>query len=54
MVAAFVNDEYKAFPVSLHDDMLDSAARILDEDLRAEFPSSRPARPAPTVFPSEW
>ncbi len=54
VVAAFVNDEYKAFPVSLHDDMLDSAARILDEDLRAEFPSSRPARPAPTVFPSEW
>ena len=36
----FVADEYMAFPVSLHDDMLDCLARILDPSLGAEFPSS--------------
>jgi len=30
LVQAFVEEEYKAFPVSLHDDMLDSEARIFD------------------------
>lgn len=53
VVQAFVNDEYKAFPVSIHDDMLDSAARILDDDLHTEFPSGTPVD-VPTVFPSEF
>lgn len=35
---AFVQDEYLAFPVCRHDDMLDCAARILDEDLAIEWP----------------
>lgn len=30
LVTAFVEEEYKAFPVSIHDDMLDSLARIFD------------------------
>lgn len=34
----FVTDEFLAFPVAPHDDMLDCIARILDEDLGAEFP----------------
>lgn len=34
----FVSEEYMAFPVSAHDDMLDCLARILDEDLGAVFP----------------
>ena len=34
----FVNDEYLAFPVSTHDDMLDCRARILDPKLEATFP----------------
>ena len=34
----FVDEEYLAFPVSRHDDMLDCLARILDPDLGAEFP----------------
>lgn len=35
----FVTDEYLAFPVSTHDDMLDCMARILEPSLGTEFPS---------------
>ena len=38
LVDEFINDEYLAFPVGIHDDMLDARARILDEDLMAHFP----------------
>nr|WP_178139340.1 hypothetical protein [Desulfovibrio litoralis] len=34
----FVEEEYKAFPVSSHDDMLDCIARILDPKMCAVFP----------------
>jgi predicted phage terminase large subunit-like protein len=34
----FVNDEFMAFPVGVHDDMLDCIARILDPELGATFP----------------
>jgi predicted phage terminase large subunit-like protein len=34
----FIDDEFKAFPVAEHDDMLDCLARILHPDLDAEFP----------------
>lgn len=37
-VRLFLADEYLAFPVSVHDDMLDCLARILDPALGAEFP----------------
>ena len=37
-VAEFIHDEYEAFPVSLHDDMLDCASRICDEALGVRFP----------------
>ena len=30
LVQAFIEEEFKAFPVSLHDDMLDSEARMFD------------------------
>lgn len=30
LVASFIEEEYKAFPVGLHDDMLDSLARLFD------------------------
>lgn len=30
LVAAFIDEEYKAFPVGIHDDMLDSLARMFD------------------------
>lgn len=37
-VKAFNEDEYSAFPVVVHDDMLDCRARILDPTLSAKFP----------------
>lgn len=40
LVEAFINEEYEAFPVSVHDDMLDALARITDPDLAAIFPMS--------------
>lgn len=39
-VHEFVQKEYLAFPVAVHDDMLDCAARILDVDLKVEFPET--------------
>ena len=38
LTQVFLNDEYLAFPVSSHDDMLDSLSRILDPDIGATFP----------------
>jgi len=38
LTQAFINEEYLNFPVSLHDDMLDSLARITDEDLGLKWP----------------
>lgn len=37
-VQLFIEDEYKSFPVSVHDDMLDCLSRILDSDINAKFP----------------
>lgn len=41
-VKLFLADEYNAFPVCTHDDMLDCVARILDPTLTAEFPKPAP------------
>ncbi|MCR4301868.1 MAG: hypothetical protein NUV51_09680 [Sulfuricaulis sp.] len=38
LVQDFVQQEYKAFPVSVHDDMLDSLARLLEPDLELIWP----------------
>lgn len=38
LVQSFIEEEYKAFPVGLHDDMLDALARILDEDMLITWP----------------
>jgi len=35
---AFVNEEFKPFPVGMHDDMLDALARVLDDNFPAEWP----------------
>lgn len=40
----FKEDEYLAFPVSTHDDMLDCRARILDPVLAASFPKFAKAK----------
>jgi len=44
-VQIFITDEYLAFPVSVHDDMLDCRARIMDVKLGAEFPKILPPKP---------
>lgn len=34
LVTVFIEEEYKAFPVSLHDDMMDGQSRIEDEEFK--------------------
>jgi phage terminase large subunit-like protein len=38
LVDLYINEEYLAFPVPVHDDMLDCQARILDPDLNVVWP----------------
>lgn len=38
LIKSFIDDEYEVFPVSVHDDMLDCMARIVDPKLDAKFP----------------
>ena len=38
LVQSFTEEEFKAFPVGLHDDMLDALSRILDEDMNVTWP----------------
>ncbi len=40
LVHDFIEDEYMAFPVSSHKDMLDSLSRIAEPDLKLEWPSA--------------
>lgn len=42
LTKAFINEEYLAFPVAAHDDMLDALARFLDEDLPVAWPLALP------------
>jgi len=50
-VQEFIDDEYEAFPVAIHDDMLDCASRIVDPDLRAEFPEEQEYHLSMTMAP---
>jgi phage terminase large subunit-like protein len=45
----FVDEEYTAFPVPLHDDMLDCVSRVLDPDLKAVFPREKQEVIAPVA-----
>ncbi len=38
LVQTFIEQEYKAFPVGLHDDMIDAMSRILDEEMQLTWP----------------
>jgi predicted phage terminase large subunit-like protein len=44
MVHEFVEQEYKAFPVAVHDDMLDSLARIAEPELALKWPAKQRPR----------
>jgi hypothetical protein len=46
LIEMFVEEEYAAFPVATHDDMLDMLARIEDEDMNVKWPLSDAARVA--------
>jgi hypothetical protein len=52
LVRDFVEQEYKAFPVPMHDDMLDSLARIEEPDLPLVWPSPEPE--TPLVMDTSW
>lgn len=43
LIETFMEEEYKAFPVMAHDDMLDCLARIVDPDLKTEWPREQAA-----------
>lgn len=38
LALTFINNEYKAFPVPIHDDMLDCLARVLDPQITLLYP----------------
>lgn len=40
LVSVFIEQEYRSFPVSLHDDMLDGLARIAEPDLPLQWPAN--------------
>jgi hypothetical protein len=40
LIDAFVEEEFAAFPVAQHDDMLDCLASILDPELQVRWPLS--------------
>ena len=40
-VRSFIEEEYMAFPVGLHDDMMDALARIAEPDLKLVFPKEK-------------
>ena len=46
MVGLFLEDEFVAFPVSIHDDMLDSLARLLEPDIPLTWPKGEKTQPA--------
>ena len=46
LVQAFIEEEYAAFPVGIHDDMLDALARIAEPDLKLVWPKEQRV-PAP-------
>lgn len=52
----FVDEEYLAFPVAGHDDMLDCLARITDQELGAVFPAIAEDHPleGPPLAEMEW
>lgn len=41
LVHSFIEEEYMAFPVGLHDDMLDSLARICEPELKLVWPEEK-------------
>jgi predicted phage terminase large subunit-like protein len=53
-VKEFIEEEYTAFPVSAHDDMLDCQARIIDPALNAVFPKPLPTQDEEYQSSGSW
>ena len=49
LVKAFIEEEYMAFPVGLHDDMLDALARIAEPDFPLVWPKEGPPVKEPAM-----
>jgi predicted phage terminase large subunit-like protein len=47
LVRDFIEEEYKAFPVPMHDDMLDVLARLFEPDLPLIWPQEKPTQAMP-------
>jgi predicted phage terminase large subunit-like protein len=47
LINSFIEEEYMAFPVGLHDDMLDGLARICEPDLQLIWPMEQKLEKAP-------
>lgn len=54
VVKSFVAEEFKAFPFSAHDDMLDCLARITDPEFRLSAPRNVRQGPRQTVAESDY
>lgn len=50
LIRIFVEQEYKGFPVSVHDDMLDSKARVLDPEFITSWPKGDEDLPKPQRY----
>lgn len=52
LVHAFIEEEYMAFPVGLHDDMLDALSRIAEPDLKLLWPKEAANDASTPIFTS--
>ena len=50
LVTIFVEQEYKPFPIAVHDDFFDAISRICDEELGATWPSATARRERPDRY----
>lgn len=53
LMKEFIEQEYVAFPVSRHDDMLDALARLAEPSLKLPFPNVEPRRTTSTWEPKD-
>jgi predicted phage terminase large subunit-like protein len=51
LVQEFTEEEFAAFPVGAHDDMLDALSRMCESDLPLKWPSKQDAHQIPRMQP---
>lgn len=54
LVQAFINEEYKPFPVASHDDMFDTFSRVCDPELSKAWPRSQEKKPRDRYARPRW